>query len=243
MPSAGHSELCAVGWYNGGQFSLKGKRMVIVPFHCQRCDTQFDEKDGGVCAKCGRTLCRRCLPRCIRKGAALCVDCAEPRTPTRPKAAFLASLTGTKAPAAVILIRILVGAVFLSEGIQKFLFPDELGTGRFIKIGIPGPEIMAPFVGVCEIVCGALLLLGILTRLSAVPMIVNMIVAISATKIPLLLHKGFWPMAHEARVDCSMLLGCLFLVWVGGGTYSVDKMIEKRFSQTGGEASIGRERT
>lgn len=52
-----------------------------------------------------------------------------------------------------------MGAVFLSEGIQKFLFPQQLGTGRFTKIGIPMPEFTASFVGVTEIVCGALLLL------------------------------------------------------------------------------------
>ena len=67
---------------------------------------------------------------------------------------FFRRLLGTDAPAAVILVRLIVGAVFLSEGVQKFLFPEALGVGRFSKIGIPAPEIMAPFVGVCETVCG-----------------------------------------------------------------------------------------
>jgi uncharacterized membrane protein YphA (DoxX/SURF4 family) len=71
----------------------------------------------------------------------------------------------TNAPGWVILIRLAVGAVFVSEGIQKFLFPAALGVGRFTKIGIPAPGIMAPFVGVVEIGCGALLILGLLTRL------------------------------------------------------------------------------
>jgi uncharacterized membrane protein YphA (DoxX/SURF4 family) len=62
----------------------------------------------------------------------------------------------TSAPTSVLLIRLLVGAVFLSEGIQKFLFPNDLGVGRFVKIGIPAPQVMAPYVGVVEIVCGAL---------------------------------------------------------------------------------------
>jgi uncharacterized membrane protein YphA (DoxX/SURF4 family) len=92
-------------------------------------------------------------------------------------------ITTTSAPAAVILIRIIVGGVFLSEGIQKFLFPDENGVGRFLKIGIPSPEVTAPFVGIVEIVCGALILLGFLTRLAAVPLIINMLVAILSTKI------------------------------------------------------------
>jgi uncharacterized membrane protein YphA (DoxX/SURF4 family) len=76
----------------------------------------------------------------------------------------------TNAPGSTVLIRLIVGGTFLSEGIQKFLFPDALGIGRFAKIGIPHSDVMAPFVGVCEIVCGTLLILGLLTRLAAVPM-------------------------------------------------------------------------
>src|SRR5437867_11104184 len=87
------------------------------------------------------------------------------------------------APAAVILIRFVVGAVFLSEGIQKFLFAAENGVGRFARIGIPAPEIMAPFVGVAEIACGALTLIGLITRLAAIPLIIDMLVAILSTKI------------------------------------------------------------
>jgi uncharacterized membrane protein YphA (DoxX/SURF4 family) len=75
----------------------------------------------------------------------------------------------SRAPRATILIRLLVGAVFLSEGIQKFLFPDELGVGRFIKIGMPAPELLAPFVGIIEIGGGVCLLLGFATRLAAIP--------------------------------------------------------------------------
>jgi len=126
------------------------------------------------------------------------------------------------ASAAVILIRLVVGAVFLSEGIQKFLFPAELGVGRFMRIGIPAPEIMAPFDGAFEIVCGVMLLVGLLTRLAAIPMIINMLVAISTTKIPMLIKSGFWAMAHEARTDWAMLLGSLFLLIVGSGPWSLD---------------------
>jgi putative oxidoreductase len=123
---------------------------------------------------------------------------------------------------ALILIRFLVGAVFLSEGIQKFLFPDALGVGRFVKIGIPAPGIMAPFVGVVEIVCGGLLLLGLSTRLAAVPLLINISVAIATTKIPMLFTQGFWEMAHEARTDFAMFLGLIFLMIVGGGQWSLD---------------------
>lgn len=129
----------------------------------------------------------------------------------------------TSAPTSVfILIRLLVGVVFLSEGIQKFLFADDLGVGRFTKIGIPAPQIMAPFVGVVEVVCGTLIILGLLTRLAAIPLIVDMLVAISSTKIPILLKSGFWAMAHEARTDYAMLLGSIFLLIVGAGAWSLD---------------------
>jgi putative oxidoreductase len=97
----------------------------------------------------------------------------------------------TSAPASVILIRLVVGGVFFSEGIQKFLYPAENGVGRFTKIGIPAHEIMAPFVGVVEIVCGSLILIGLLTRLAAIPLIIDMLVAILSTKIPILLGSGF----------------------------------------------------
>jgi putative oxidoreductase len=141
-------------------------------------------------------------------------------------------IVATNAPAAVLLVRLLVGGVFLSEGIQKFLFSEDLGVGRFVKIGIPAPEFAAPFVGVCETACGSLLILGLLTRLAAVPMIVDMLVAISTTKVPILLKSGFWPMAHEARTDWSMLLGSIFLLIVGAGVWSLDAFLSKDRTRT-----------
>jgi len=110
------------------------------------------------------------------------------------------------------LIRIMVGTVFLSEGLQKFLFPGQLGVGRFIKIGIPAPEFFGPFVGGIEIVFGALILAGLVTRLATIPLLINISVAILSTKLPILTHDGFWKMAHEARTDFCMLLGLLFLL-------------------------------
>jgi uncharacterized membrane protein YphA (DoxX/SURF4 family) len=131
-------------------------------------------------------------------------------------------LLDASAPREVVLVRIVVGCVFLSEGIQKFLYPDALGVGRFAKIGIPAPQVLAPFVGVVEIVCGGLVLIGLLTRLAAVPLIIDMLVAIATTKVPMLMKSGFWAMAHEARVDFSMLLGAIFLLIVGAGALSLD---------------------
>lgn len=133
----------------------------------------------------------------------------------------------TDAPGWVILVRLMVGAVFLSEGIQKFLYPAEVGAGRFAKIGLPAPEALAPFVASFEIACGLLVLLGFLTRLAAVPLITIMLVAITTTKVPILLASGFWKMAHEARTDWSMLLGALFLLIVGGGVWSLDASLRK----------------
>jgi|ERR1019366_369334 uncharacterized membrane protein YphA (DoxX/SURF4 family) len=122
----------------------------------------------------------------------------------------------------VFLIRLMVGAVFLTEGIQKFLFADQLGVGRFAKIGLPWPQVLAPLVGSFEIVCGTLVILGLFTRLATLPLLAVISTAIVTTKIPMLAHDGFWKMAHESRVDFSMLLGLLFLLIGGAGGLSLD---------------------
>lgn len=129
---------------------------------------------------------------------------------------------------AILLIRILVGSVFLSEGIQKFVFPDSLGVGRFVKIGIPWPQVMAPFVGVVEIVCGSLLLIGLVTRLATIPLLIDIGVAVYSTKIVTFAKNGFWGTLHEARTDLCMLLGLIFLLLVGGGTWSLDAWLAGR---------------
>ncbi len=133
-----------------------------------------------------------------------------------------------EAPASVLLVRVMVGAIFVSEGLQKFLFPDALGIGRFTQIGIPFPAVMAPFVGAVEIGCGVLVLFGLFTRLAVVPLLAVMGVAISTTKIPILLKSGFWSMAHEARTDYAMVLGALFLLVVGSGPWSLDAWLSAR---------------
>lgn len=140
-----------------------------------------------------------------------------------------------------ILIRLAVGlVVFFPEGIQKLVFPDILGAGRFAKIGIPYPELMGPFVGGVELACGALIIVGLFTRLAAVPLIVTMIVALVATKLPILLghgfgpfslpdfkRYGFWSAQHESRADLTMLLGCLYLLIVGSGRWSLDRLLDR----------------
>jgi uncharacterized membrane protein YphA (DoxX/SURF4 family) len=134
----------------------------------------------------------------------------------------------SSAPRAVILIRLLAGGVFFAEGLKKFLFPAQWGAGRFAHIGIPAPEIMGPFVGVVEIVCGMLLLWGLLTRLAAIPLIINISVAIAITKVPILLKSGFWPMEDAARTDYSMLMSLLFLLIAGGGKWSIDALLKHK---------------
>jgi putative oxidoreductase len=147
----------------------------------------------------------------------------------------------THALAATIFIRLMVGGVFLSEGIQKFLFPAELAAGRFAKIGIPFPEFAGPFVGAVEVVCGLLLLLGLFTRLAAVPLIIAMCVAMLSIKVPILLghgfwgfslrdlpRYGFWSMLHESRNDLCMILGSAFLLVVGAGVWSTDHRMSRK---------------
>ncbi|OGG00364.1 MAG: DoxX family protein [Candidatus Glassbacteria bacterium RIFCSPLOWO2_12_FULL_58_11] len=164
---------------------------------------------------------------------------------------FLRRCMFSRAPTATVLIRILVGAVFLSEGIQKFLFPAALGAGRFAKIGIPWPEVMGPFVGAVEIVAGSLVLLGLLARPAALILLVNISVAIISTKVPILLGRGFWlfslpslksygfwSMAHEARTDFCMWLGCLFLVITGAGFLSLDHMIAGNLKSASDSKSV-----
>jgi putative oxidoreductase len=150
-------------------------------------------------------------------------------------------LIDTEASGWTLLIRIMIGAaVFVPEGLQKIIFPALLGAGRFAKIGLPWPELLGPFVGVVEIICGALVVFGLLTRLASIPLIVIMIVALISTKVPILLGSdfwifhvpampryGFWSMSHEARTDFCMLLGCLYLLAVGAGRWSIDARLSR----------------
>jgi len=156
----------------------------------------------------------------------------------------LTRIFGADAPAASILIRFAVGLVFASEGVQKFLYAQSQGAGRFAKIGIPAPDVMGPFVGVIEIVCGVLLLLGLATRLAAIPLILDMLVALASTKLPILLGHGYglfahtfapkvgiWAFLHESRTDVSMLCGALFLALVGGDRWSLDRRVSPRIEK------------
>lgn len=138
---------------------------------------------------------------------------------------LIQKLSNSSASRSIVLIRLMVGLVFLSEGIQKFLTPETRGVGRFIKIGLPEPEFLAYFVASFEVVCGSLIVLGLLTRLAVLPTITIMLVAIITTKLPQLTSAGFWEMAHAARTDFCMLLGSIYLLIRGAGPWSLDASI------------------
>ncbi len=160
-------------------------------------------------------------------------------------------ITISQAPAATVLIRVVVGTVFLSEGIQKFIFPDQVGAGRFATIPISNAETVAPIIGGIETVCGIMVLAGLLTRLAVLPLIAIMLTALFTTKIPILLgtefmgfslrkvsYYGIWGFLHESRTDLAMLFGSLFLFIVGAGRISIDALISGRESDGKQEPTI-----
>jgi putative oxidoreductase len=126
-----------------------------------------------------------------------------------------------------LLVRLIVGLVFLTEGIQKFLFPELLGPGRFLKIGFSNADFWAYFTATFEILCGILLLIGLITRLASIPLLIIMVTAFVTTKWPLLMSKGFWPMAHEYRTDFAMTILLIYLLIYGSGNISIDSGITK----------------
>jgi uncharacterized membrane protein YphA (DoxX/SURF4 family) len=154
---------------------------------------------------------------------------------------MLPKFINTDASKTTILIRLMVGCVFLSEGVQKFLYPAQRGVGRFERMGFPAPEFFGNFVGAFEVLAGILILIGLFTRAGALITFSIMTVAIVVTKIPIAVGESFGPfvlrelgsygflsMAHEMRTDWAMWLGSLFLLFKGGGRWSIDFMLQKR---------------
>jgi len=129
----------------------------------------------------------------------------------------------------IIFIRLAVGLIFLTQGILKYIDP-HMGVLRFTRIGFPMPTLTAHFVGAFEIVCGLLVLVGLLTRLASLPLLVIILTAIATTKIPELFRpdQGFWFMVSDARTDFAMTMCLLFLVAGGGGSWSFDEWLRSR---------------
>jgi putative oxidoreductase len=129
----------------------------------------------------------------------------------------------------MILIRVIVGVVFLTEGILKFVYPGELGAGRFAHIGLPFSHVLAPCVGAVEIAAGGALILNVYAGDAALLLLVVILTAIVTTKAPILIghplgrfapakleHYGVLSFIHEARTDLSMLFG-LFAILLDSG--------------------------
>jgi putative oxidoreductase len=144
-------------------------------------------------------------------------------------------------PASTLLLRLMAGGVFLWEGVMKFVFVSQ-GVGRFTKLGMPFPHLTADFVGCLEIVGGLLLLSGLMTRLIAIPFIIEMIVAILSTKISMYLgtsplplppsppQVGMWAVLHEVRSEYAQLLTSAFLLINGPGKWSLDALLQRNRS-------------
>lgn len=142
---------------------------------------------------------------------------------------FAQRIASTRAPGAAVLIRLSVGLIFLTQGILKFTDPN-LGVNRFTRIGFPAPDFTAHFVGAFEIICGALVTIGLVTRLANVPLLIIMLTAIATTKIPELFRpqQGFWFAVTDARTDFAMLMGIVFLLIAGAGTWSIDSLFSSK---------------
>ena len=137
-------------------------------------------------------------------------------------------LKSTEAPRSVLLVRIAVGLIFFTQGILKYIDPN-MGVVRFTRIGFPHPYFTAHFVGTFEVFCGLLLLLGLRTRLVSIPLLIVITTAIATTKVSELFraNQGFWYMVSDARTDFAMFCCLVFLISVGGGSWSLDARLAK----------------
>ena len=167
----------------------------------------------------------------------------------------------TTAPKATLALRLMAGGVFFWEGLLKFVYVNQ-GVGRFTKLGMPFPEVLAPAIAVLEICGGVLLMSGLGTRLISVPFIIEMIVAMLSTKITLYLGTsplpappspptmGGWAVLHEIRSEYAQIMSCIFLLAAGPGPWSLDAVLQSRRglgavprSQSLGAESVSRARS
>ncbi len=122
----------------------------------------------------------------------------------------------------MIFIRLIVGSVFILEGILKYLVVEVYGPSFFDEIGFRNAFFWAYLTGAIEVLCGTLVILGLLTRLASIPLIIIMITAFLTTKLPLLSSNGFWAFAHQYTTDFSMTMLLIVLIIYGGGKWSLD---------------------
>lgn len=137
--------------------------------------------------------------------------------------ALVLSAAGRLAWLPPLLARVSVGLVFVTAGWGKLQHLDRV-IEFFRSLGIPAPEIQAPFVAATELVCGLLVVLGLATRFAAVPLIVTMIVAI---------RTALWA-ELEGAIDLLGRQEFLFialLAWLaiaGAGAISLDAIAARR---------------
>jgi uncharacterized membrane protein YphA (DoxX/SURF4 family) len=137
----------------------------------------------------------------------------------------------------MILVRVIVALVFITEGLLKFVYSGELGAGRFEHIGFPFPHILGPLVGLVEIVAGAAVLANFYAGDAAILLLAVIITAIVSTKIPILIGRPFGPFSlpknishhgilgflHEARTDLAMFFS-LIAIAIDSGVRGGRKM-------------------
>ena len=143
----------------------------------------------------------------------------------KTESSFKSHILNTVKDSKIIFIRLIVGLIFISEGIQKYLIVTIFGPALFKEIGFNNPMFWVYFTGAFEILCGILILFGLLTRLAAVPLLTIMIIAFITTKLPLLATKGFWTFSHEYSIEFSLTFLLILLFIYGGGKWSVDLKI------------------
>ena len=135
------------------------------------------------------------------------------------------------------LARVVVGVVFVQSGWGKLGDIDAV-IGFFTELGLPLPAFQAYLASVTELVCGALLLLGLATRFAAVPIVVTMIVAI---------RTALWQQVDGVASLFTMIefLYIVLCVWLGvhgAGPLSIDGLVERglraRFPQLEGRPAF-----
>jgi len=119
---------------------------------------------------------------------------------------------------AMFLLRLVAGGLIIPHGyskLQKFTdmahnFPDPFGIGSTISL------VLLIFA---EFFCGVLIVLGLLTRLAAIPLVIAMSVALFYA------HKGL--VFTEGQTATLFLGAFVVLLLVGPGRFSADRMMGK----------------